>query len=191
MLILNFDICQSCSCSVLTFSETTGLQSDVNETGYGDGGGFTNPEVNDASSATLTITSGTVNYIIDLYNTFPTSDTSFEFNLTNEDFGYQTGQKIPDGIMTFLYTVVIDGVTYTQSKYFGFTCNSKCCVLSLLKKIDWCGCDNTAFNNYVQAKVIFDGLESSKDCGNIVEFNNQLSIMNKICQSNNCGCDCS
>ncbi len=187
-LVLDFNVCQSCSCKVLTFSETTGLQSDINTTGYGDGGSFTNPEVADATAATLTITIGTTDYVIDLYDTFPTSNTEFEFDLTNEDFGYTTGNKIPDQIITFLYKVTIDDVLYTQAKYFGFTCNSKCCVLSLLKNVDFCGCSTVGRDNYLTALAIYGGLEAAKDEGNITNFNESLITMKKICNNAGCGC---
>ena len=189
-LVLKFKICESSNCSKLIFSELTGVYNVTTNPGgwfgrYGD----PNPQIANATSAILTITpsSGTV-YSIDLFDTFPTLDKTFEYQLTNEDFGYTTGKKIQDQIITFTYTVIASGVTYTQTIYKALLCNSRCCVDNILKSVDTeCNeCNDAAIKRYTQARLILDIIESDAECGNISFFNKSLAQLNKICSDTNC-----
>ncbi len=195
-LELSFSLCQSCSCSSLTFFEKTG---EYNATNNLTGWGSPNPETTDATSAILTVVNNAGTFNIDLktisIDQFPTEITTWGFEIPNEQFGYTTGNKIPDQIMTFTYTVtvIIDNVTtvYSQTIYQAFTCNTKCCVDKMLLKIDFCNCncDNKPFNNWLQALALFYGLQASADKGNIIKFNNDLTQLNKLC-GGSCGCGC-
>ncbi len=192
-LVLNFSLCQSCSCKELTFTETTGEWSTSNPGGWNVETGGDNPFTSEAISAVLTVTNNTGTFDIDLYDTFPTSDDDFQYTLTNEDFGYVTGQSIPDQIMTFTYTVTGNDIfdepyIASQTIYQAFYCNSKCCLVKLLAKIDpYCStCSEKAKDNYFNGLVLFDGMVASANEGNIVNFNNQLTQMQKLC--NNSGC---
>ncbi len=188
-LLLKESVCELCSCKQLQFSELTGIYNAISNPG---GYGSPNPVWDDAISAVLTITlgDGVTSYNIDLYATgyFPTNDRTFEYTLVNEDFGYTTGDKIPDQILTLKYTIGFgDSTIYSTTIYKGLICNTKCCVQSMLKDIDWtCDCSTVAINNYLQAKALYDGLLSSIDCGDRNSFTNQLNQLNKICLNSSC-----
>lgn len=186
-LQLNFEICQSSTCDTLTFVETTGA---YNATSNPTGWGAPNDTIASATSADLTITLASGNsYTIDLLATthFPTDDTTFEYELTNSDFGYTDGAKIDDQIITFTYTVVANGTTYTQNYKQAFYCQVQCCVLSMFADIDVeCDCSKDKIDNALKAYALLKGLIYSGNCGNTTYFNNILAQLQKLCLNNNC-----
>lgn len=191
-LVLNFEICQSNDCSSLTFVETTGLLSETNLTGWDDGLlGSSNPTTGDATSAVLTITLASGNtYDIDLFATgfFPTYNDTFEYVIPNESFGYTTGSAIADQIMSFTYTVVALGETYTQTVQQAFYCQAQCCVMSMFLGIDsTCdNCNEDKMDRALKAYALLKGLIAAANCGNSTYFNNILAQVNKLCLNSNC-----
>lgn len=193
--VLKINICESCDCTTLTFSELTGVYNSVSNTG---GWNVPNQYVGTADSAELTITRADGNvYLIDLFtHAYPTVDTTLTYSLVNEDFGYTTDEKIPDQIMTFKYTVTgrddDSGAPFTVSTtiYKGFFCQTKCCINRMLLKIDFCceNCLQTGLNDWLQAKALYEGMMANANCGNITQANNNLAQLNKICKNSNCGC---
>lgn len=185
-LQLSFQICQSNTCDALTFVETTGAYSATNLTGWG----APNVALADATSAILTITLASGNiYTIDLLATtyFPTDNTSFEYALTNSDFGYSDGGKITDQIIKFVYTVIADGDTYTQTVYQGFYCQVQCCVYSMFKDLNvTCDSCSQSKTKAIDAYLLLKGLMYSANCGNTTNFNSQLATLQKLCLGSSC-----
>lgn len=185
-LQLSFQICQSNTCDALTFVETTGAYSATNLTGWG----APNVVLADATSAILTITLASGNiHTIDLLATtyFPTDDSSFEYTLTNSDFGYTDGSKIDDQIIKFVYTVIADGTTYTQTIRQGFYCQVQCCVYSMFKDLNvTCDACSESKTKSIDAFLLLKGLMYSANCGNTTNFNSQLATLQKLCLGSSC-----
>jgi len=190
--ILKPAICEPCNCKTLQFSDLTGLETDINPTGYA-GGQI--PE--NATAATLTIILGNeTSYIVDLFATgfFPTEDTEFVYTIPNNLFGYSIGDTIPDQMITFIYTVTFDtesNQVLTQTIYKGLICNTKCCVLKMPSRIDWtcCDCSKQKIDEFYRAYGLLIGLESSACVGSVPGFTNTLTQLNKICSTGGgCGC---
>jgi len=186
--ILNFNICQGSSCTGLTFSDTTGSFEGGTATGY------TNAELAAADQAVLTITmaDGTI-YTIDLFNIipgmgFPSNTSTVEYLIPNTDIGLAIGEQLPDQIITFTYTVHTGAVTYTQTITQAFYCQVTCCVNTMFLDIDFecASCNNNSMDNALQAFAMLQGLKYSANCGNITEFNNILTQLNKLCSNTNC-----
>lgn len=184
---LDFKICQSIDCSTFTFVDTTGSYNSVDNPG---GWGSPNEEISDARSANLNIVLSNGNsYNIDLFNTgyFPTTDINFQFDLTNEDFGYLTSSPIDDQIMNFTYTVTTSTETYTCNFQQAFYCQVQCCVMSMFIDIDIeCDCSKNKIDTALKAYALLKGLIYSGNCGNKTNFNNILTQLNKICKNSNC-----
>lgn len=185
---LSFQICQSSDCSELTFVETTGVYNATsNPTGYG----APNALTSDATAATLTVTlaSGS-SYVIDLLATtfFPSSDITFEYALSNADFGGVASSAIDDQIINFLYTVTTASATYTTSFSQAFYCQVQCCVMSMFADIDVdCdSCTKSKTDAALKAYALLKGLIYSANCGNSTYFNSILTQLNKLCLNTNC-----
>ncbi len=191
-LLLKFSVCSSCNCSEIDFSELTGVyNASTNTTGYG----TPNPDPEDFifSSITITDPNGIENTIDTSEVGLPTDDTSFGYTITSDALYGLTDSKFIDGIYTLVYTIEDNvGTTYTQTGYFGITCNANSCKNLLLQKVINSCCDDCKsndFNNYLTALVLCNGLEASISIGDITAFNKQLSIINKLCQSMGCNCN--
>lgn len=186
-LEISFQICQSNTCNSLTFVETTGA---YNATSNPTGWGAPNATLASVTSAELEITLASGDsYTIDLLATglFPTDDTTFEYELTNSDFGYTNGAKIDDQIITFVYTVVANGTTYTQTVYQAFYCQVQCCVYSMFKDLNvTCDACLTSKTKAIDAYLLLKGLIYSANCGNTTNFNSQLATLQKLCLNQNC-----
>lgn len=186
-LVLDFNVCQSSSCDELIFNEWTGLYNAIsNPGGWND---VSTQMIIDATAATLDITvgSGTI-YTIDLFaQGFPTENENIDYLLPNTSFGYSIGLPIDDQIITFKYTVIVNGITYTQTKTIAFYCQVKCCVLSMFKSLNFdCDSCHKQIDNALQAYAMLRGLEMDADSGNITAFNTALSTLKKICLNTNC-----
>lgn len=186
-LQLSFQICQSNTCDSLTFVETTGA---YNATSNPTGWGAPNDTIASATSAELEITLANGNsYTIDLLATtyFPTDDTTFEYEIPNASFGGSTGTKIDDQIITFVYTVVANGTTYTQTVYQAFYCQVQCCVYSMFKDLNvTCDACLQSKTKAIDAYLLLKGLIYSANCGNTANFNSQLATLQKLCLNNSC-----
>lgn len=187
-LVLSFEICQESNCSGLSFKELTGTYLSPSNI-YGWGG--LNPATATATAATLTITIGTTPYIINLFPTFPTTNTGFVFNIPNTSIGLLSGDKLPDQIITFTYSVTIGAgpaaVVYTQTITQAFFCQANCCVNSMFLNLNFeCDSCNENIDEALKAHAMLLGLKYSANCGNSTEFNNTLEQLNKLCNNTNC-----
>jgi len=186
-LQLSFQICQSNTCDALTFVETTGAYNAISNP---NGWGTPNATLGGVTSALLDITLANGNsYTIDLLATtyFPTDNSTFEYELTNSDFGYTDGGKITDQIIKFVYTVIANGTTYVQTVYKAFYCQVQCCVYSMFKDLNvTCDACSQSKTKAIDAYLLLKGLIYSANCGNTTNFNSQLATLQKLCLGSSC-----
>jgi len=189
MLVLNFTVYQSSDCTKFYFKDTTGTYDPIsNPTGWG------NPNDDILTAQTpieLEITTPDSNtYTIDLVTTtpiFPVDSPPDTLELTMADIGGVLGDKIPDGIYSFKYTVTTASGTYEQYLTTAFTCQVCCCVLSMVKEVKaGCDCCDQDITKIMEAWLLYQGLLADANCGNTVEFNNTLDILQKICKNSKC-----
>lgn len=191
-LVPTINVCVKTACSVLTFKETTGVYNVTTNTG---GYGSPNPLTTGPwTSVILTvIPPDGISYNIDLStHGFPSNNQDFEYTIPMSDIGNRT--KIEDGYWQFVYTIVLTSgtVTYIASKTALFTCNSNCCVNSMLLDISidnssaYGDANNKKINEYVKAKAFLDSLKYYAFCGNTEKFDNIKLIIDKICAKSNC-----
>lgn len=182
MLSLNFNICQINSCIDLEFTETTGIYSTSNPSGYG----APNIVIGDVLSAVLTSTSPSgIVYSTNLFTQgFPSDNTSYSVILT------LTNETLEDGKWTFTYTITTLSTTYTKTIYKLFACNSECCVKQMLDNIDLedCGCTNKSVEkeNYLTAWTFLELLKNAAQCGDIESFTKLKKIVDKLCKNKDC-----
>lgn len=186
-LALKFNVCLSSDCKTLTFNETTGIYSSTNTGGYG----APNPLAS-ATAATLTITKEddtTVEFDL-LAESFPSTVSTLEFEITGEDLGYGVDAKLPDGEYIFQYDVTISGVVYTKRVVKFFYCQVKCCIEKLFAKIAdvECECTDKAVKKAMKGYAYLKALQVAVRRGNQPRFANLLKILQKICADKNCGC---
>lgn len=185
MLQLSFNICQKSDCSIIEFTETTGIYNvTTNPTGWG----TPNASIGSYAYSKLEFFDSTNTLVktFELYPDFPTTNTLFSKELVYD---------IPDGLYRIVYTVretKTTGTSYSTTIQQGFYCNVKCCVLSMIKDIDIdCGCSDHKLDNYNKAYALLQGLIYAACCGNITQFNNILGVLQKICLNKNCkNCKC-
>lgn len=184
--IPNFSICESSGCNSLSFSETTGIESLSNPSGYGGA----NPSTTNIASAILTVTldNGTT-YPFTLT---PTTDSSIEYTITPAQLGYTTlGATIPDQIITFKYTLITNAstpVTYIQVYVKAFYCKVECCVNTMFADLDFeCDCSVDETNKALKAFAMLQGLKLAAGCSNVTNFNNILTQLTKLCSTTSCG----
>lgn len=192
MLVLKFEISQSKDCTKFTFKDTTGIYNAItNPTGWGSPPNEDITLVQTPTTLDITLPDGITTYQIDLTTTnpvFPVDQPPDELLLDMSNIGGIAGDKIPDGIYTFTYTVTSPGpTTYTQTKAVGFICQVCCCVNSMLKNIkSGCDCCDTDVLAIMEAKLLLQGLQCQIGCGNAAQFNNTLAALQKICKISNC-----
>lgn len=200
-LKLKIAACTSSGCSNLIFRETTGIESASNSTGWmGSAPYNTNEDVADYDYARIDvllpdgITTKTFEFSP---GDFPTSDTALEYEITAADLYGTSATVVTDGLYKITYTVRIDSDPdsegFTTDCYFLFSCNIKCCVDKIVKKIAYstdCSCDSTVIKNALYAHIMYESLLANKDCGNPTVINDLLTELNKICgfSVEDCGC---
>ncbi len=184
-LIPQFNICESSGCNSLSFSETTGVYSEDNPTGYG----APNVAIDDILTAVLTITIGSTSYDIDLFATgnFPTTDSDVIYTIDPTEIGYSSGDEIPDQIITFTYTLTTESATYSQVLVKALYCQVTCCVNTMFVELDYaCDCAMDSINEALKAFAMLQGLKQAAGCANITNFNNILTQLNKLCANSEC-----
>ncbi len=179
-LVLSINVCSS-ECSSFTFSETTGTFNSLNNTG---GWGVSNPSISSATEATLDIIiPGGQVYNLDLYDTFPIDNSTFEYTIEGSVIGMV--DELTDGKYTFTYTVVVSDVTYSVTQQLFVICNIECCVNTMLLNIDdlTCDCNKVAIDKYLEAYTLLLALKHASVCGNEDNVDTLLTTINKICSS--------
>lgn len=190
--VLGFSVCQRSNCKGITFTETTGVYSTSNTTGWGS----PNQLTSDATAATLLIESydSTTNTYTTLSTTnlftssFPSSTSTQEIFLDSTYFGEVITDAIPDGIYVFTYTVTTSTTTYTQKKKAYFYCEAKCCVYGMFPSLDVCecDCDDARTERAALAMTFYMGLKWDTICTNDAKFNEILDLLARLCSYEDC-----
>lgn len=183
---LNFNLCECCDCTRLTFTESTGAYS---ASSLPTGWGSPNAATSDATNATLLIQtpSNSTGVTLTLYPTFPTSSLTTEYVIKNTDLGLSSDEALEDGEYIFTYTVTTASTTYTQVKKALLYCNINCCVNRMLLNIEACDeCGEETKDNALTAFIFLQSLKAAADCGNSDKFNSQLTILQKLCGDQDC-----
>lgn len=106
----------------LTYKETTGAYASPANVG---GWGAPNPVVGDATSCVLKVgVPGNVDLVVlDLSDTFPTTDVDQEFEITTTLLGITC---FVGGVYKFILETVVGETTYTTTKYYWIDKNVEC-----------------------------------------------------------------
>jgi hypothetical protein len=205
-VVLNFVIEQSDNAKKLIFGETTGAyDASLNTDGWGTPNEDTSDEaVSSATSLTITppaadgsaqdpATAGTT-YTgtnpkwLALINSYPTTDTGLELEITSQMLGGDTDEKHPDGVWTFKYEITTGTQTYTTEHKVFVSGSIRCCVNKKLAAIDTvdCDCDSTEKSYALQAYTFYLSLLANADCGNEDGYKDILSLTRKLCSTNKC-----
>lgn len=193
-LSLAFNLCPSTNCKSLVFYDTTGTyDSTTNLLGYG----TPNPATTSATAATLTIaypastgSTTTTTVTINLYSAFPTSTTTQGYLIFNTDLGLSSTDSLPDGIYNIIYSVTISGTTYTQTENIMIFCALECCVAGMFAEISdtTCDCASDEIDEALKAFTYLTALCYASDCGNTTKMTNYYTILDDLCNSEDCGC---
>lgn len=175
-------------CLNLLFSEQTGVYTSSNTTGWQ----TPNPDIANATSATLTVTtpSGS-NFVFSLsLSGFPTFNANSLYSIPYSSLGFSS--TLEDGIYTAVYDVIVDEespVHYTVTIVTFITCNLECCIDTMLSNIDNSECDSCneeERDKYLEAFSILQQIKHSIECGDLITANSLSNLGNKLCR--NIGC---
>lgn len=193
-LVLKMDICPIDNCRGFTWSEQTGAYASDNLTGWN----APNEQIAFVTAAVLEVfkpgnTTTTADLTIDLFAESPnwaTVDTTQEYTITNTALGYSG--RVTDGIWKFVYTVtathVDEVLVYKQTAQRATYCNAKCCVDGLFGEIEdfECDCMEAAISKALTAQAIYKSMVSAASCGNITKFNKLKSMLERMCNNQDC-----
>lgn len=109
---------------------------------------------------------------------------------------FPSGTSFEDGYYEILYEITdtSDNI-YSYKLRVYFTCNARCCINKLWETYaeSVCGnCDCDAsddMDNALEAEAMLDALNSSASCLNTTTRDNILTMINRICDSEDCNCD--
>lgn len=191
---LDFNPCSSENCKNILLYETTGAyDSTTNTTGWG----TPNEATTDATAATLEITfpesTGSDSYTtvtINLYSSFPTSNSTQGWLITNTDLGLDSDALLPSGDYTYTYSVTTGTTTYTQTIKKFIYCNLECCVAGLFADIGdaTCDCSSDKKDKALEAFTYLVGLCYAANCGNLSVMTNYYDALSDICDEEDCNC---
>ena len=189
---LKIEIDVADGCGTITFFEKTGAYSGGNTGGWG----APNPGTPTATSAKLYITvpGATTPIIINIFPTFPTTNTTTPFVITPALLGYGSATSLPDGIYVIQYVVngfivVFDiefPYSFTTSETFFIDCAAQCCVDKMFLALDPCGCkcgDDKLMQAF-WAEALLEQAEKAACCGQTDNATTLLAQVNKICKGN-------
>lgn len=202
-LILDFSICSGSACKSLIFKELTSTHT-LRPSGGWDTTDLVNdlPTIANASTAVLSIISPSgVTYSFDLYDDFPTTDTTQEYTILNTQLGLNSSNKLLSGIYTVTYTLTgteLDGDDLsltdppgswvaTKTIQFLVSCKEVCNLDKLASRItiDNC-CDNQLMEDYIQAQAYLDLASNNAECQKLNLSVLFLQKVNNLLNSNNC-----
>lgn len=214
-LVLTVSVAQQDSCATLVITDTTGLYSSGNPTGWSttsSGGG--NLVVDDSSitAALITLTSPDENVdpveinlkdsatwkAVTPYTTGkPFDDTVSPTNLYYAITAALAGIPFVDGIWTVEISITgnVGGspVTTVYEGVVGLFCNIQCCIDTLIKAIPQhynCDkCNSKYISDVMTAKGLLEALKLSAAEAQVTHFNNIQETLSSICEL--LGGDCS
>lgn len=203
-LDLKYEICQSDNCRWLIFNETTGAYNATTNPGGWDATEAVNPDWNNATSASLIVTTpdgDSFTFFDDpafFWNEggdFPTDDSTLQYVITAEMLGFDSGDKLPDGMYTFTYAVegAINSDTYTSSTTCKklVTCGLDCCLQKLAKEAakDTCdGCKDNKQSALLKMSAKLLAAKAAAACGMENRANKLIKELNWLCNNYNCNC---
>lgn len=181
-LIPILSVCSQNECTEFVFTDITGNYSVGNPGGWNS----LNKSASDVTVATVLITfpNGTTQ-TIDLLADIPDPIVgSFEYPAVT---AYTT-----DGIYSFLYTITVDGETFTHSSYKLFLCKVKCCIDKLWAEVPAKMCSECEIEAYVSrvlfAQGLYQSLISMGACAQTTAITKVLTQLQKLCNFEDCNC---
>lgn len=193
-LELNINVTEDSDCLGIQVFETTGAYSAANTTGWDEAGAVVGiPATTDALTATLTIKhpDGT-EVVIDVSGTFPTTDNTIPFAISNTDLGFS--DSITPGIYLFTYDVTTGGEVefdYTKQCYVLLRCSANCCIDQMFAKVDTgdCAtCSDTNLKRAIEAQGYLCAAISALGCDRITDAQALIDKVNYLCELTNCKC---
>jgi len=194
-MALDLKFCASVSndSKSLCVTDTTGVYS-VSNTG---GWGAPNPEIADATAASVTIAKrnndGTYTSpeipTQDVYPDLP-NITNTEDCLLAEDFGYGTDAIYEDGIYRVTYSVTTTGpVVTTTTKEIPIINSINCCIQKMALKVSTCECNCEDIEKKQRDLMFYYRLlRGSIGCGTMDDVQNYIDKLTKMCATCGCGC---
>ena len=174
-------------CLNLLFSETTGVYTTSNTTGWS----TPNPALSTASVPQIKITIPSGSFFIFPLSTFgfPTANINSIYSIPYSSLGFSS--NLEDGLYTCEYTVLVNTgspVIYSSTISTFIVCNLECCVDRMLLNInDWdCDCSEEAIDKYLTAFSILQQINHSIECGDLTTASSLSNLANKICKNLNC-----
>lgn len=188
-------------CKKLILSDNTGAYNvSSNPLGFGDTGVPANQlDIQSVSTATVDIviytTDGAVETIpqIQVFPTIYNPDfvACMEYTITNVMMGYDTSEKLPDGIYHITYTVngVVNStlVSYTAAIWAFRSCQADCCLGIKLGELDP-NCDECKDENedFCNAKMNLMAGESAIQCNKPKKALQFLKSVQDYCENSEC-----
>lgn len=196
-LALNFCYKPAPSCDSILFKESTGAYDSVTNP---NGWGAPNTEIAEITAAVLIITKPDDTQVtIDVWDTFPTTNTELIWQITAEDLGYTTTME--DGLYTITYKLTTDTTTYIHvTKTLLFSCTLNCQIKKILAdsvkfqmNCDDCNSDiNENILEAIKLSTMFNGLLYMSECGtSTIKIKNALENLQTLVSEydvENCNC---
>lgn len=181
-----FSIGNTSTCKAINLFDTTGA---YNSSSNPNGWGAPNPTIASITAATFNIqnTSG-MNATINVFNTFPTTDSSLAFPIINTDAGLNSTDCFK-GIYTGTYTAFVNTTTYSSTANFFADYVYRCCLKELKSKLHSCGSCNKDELAWKIARVsaLIDAIHEALDPSCDKDPNAMLKELDNLCSSCNCG----
>lgn len=194
-LTLKYSVTLTPDGTTLKFVETTDEYSASNTGGYGS----VNPDTSDVTDVALEIVNQGEEYAFDDSDLtgFPDDDASEVVSITSDMLGGDTGDQIPDGILTitFTYTGTYLSVVFTTETviYKGIATAVECCYDKLIASVTagTCNCESQeeAYKNVVLLRSTIDAFYNAASCNETERAEELLSQAQQICEDCECNCD--
>jgi hypothetical protein len=206
-LEIKFNLCETPTCTRLTFTDQTGeYDALTNPTGY-DQTSTVNPATTDFENAVLEIitpdnlvyvfSDSVISSISGIFydptfpgDSYPNTDTEVEYQIAAQDIGYNP--KVKDGVYKVSYKLIdsVDGELST-TKYFLLTCQVECCIDKLYGKVNPVSCDcgtDSSLKAAMEAEGYVCAAKAALACGKISKAKQLLQKAESVCASLNCKC---
>jgi len=109
---------------------------------------------------------------------------------------FPTGTSFDDGYYEILYEITdTSSNVYSYKLKVYFSCNARCCINKMWneyasKLCGDCGCEAKDLRDHaLEAEAFYDALNSCASCLNTTTRDNILTMINRLCDSNDCNCD--
>ena len=179
---MNTDLGQANNCSELVIRD--------NSTDY-----WTNLVIGGDAVTAAVLTIDDVEY--DVFTTFSAAAVADDQTLLEYNFGGDGGidedYTVSDGYHQIIYTLTAGETEYEVIKETVFYCQAACCVYQKVQKIyDYYNCDeceDTFIDDALTAYGLLKSLEYHTMFGDIQKALDTLTVLEQICDLENCNCD--